>query len=333
MAAMDNHCIFLLIIFAVSLQLVAADVATTTSPSAKAYWNMKFPGVSMPPILEYMMPKPSGFDYQQGKASFIRDKTMALYNWYSYDVKTSGTQLKNKMFTSMFIREDDLLKPGTIHELQYLGQSDLGPSFMTRDEVQKLPFTSSNLPQILSTFGINTASKEAKLMQSTLTRCEDPLKFGHHTCAPSLEDMVDFVSSEFHPSNPSEDLKVLGVTVTPPMQVNQRYLITGVEKVVEIGNPTIACHKAAFPYGAFMCHRMEGARAYRVELQSLDNNNLKVDTALVGCHHDTDKWSPSYAAFKLLDLKPGQPICHFLLADNLIFIKKVDDIKMVVSSE
>lgn len=109
-----------------------------------------------------------------------------------------------------------------------------------------------------------------------------------------------------------------------------RYLIKQVEKVVEIGKPTIACHKAAFPYGAFMCHRMEGARAYRVELQSLDNDKLKVDTALVGCHHDTDNWSPSYAAFRLLGLKPGQPVCHFLLADNVIFIKNDHVLKTFV---
>ncbi|KNA09483.1 hypothetical protein SOVF_153120 [Spinacia oleracea] len=215
------------------------------------------------------------------------------------------------MFTSIFIREDDLMKPGTIHELQYLGPSDLGPSFMTKDEVEKLPFSSTNMEQVLSAFSINPSSKQAKLMQSTLTRCEDPTKFGHHTCAPSLEDIIDFVDSEFHPSIPSQDLKVLGVTVTPPMQISQRYLITQVEKVVEIGNPTIACHKAAFPYGVFMCHRMEGARAYRVELQSLDNDNLKVDTALVGCHHDTEN---SYAAFGLLGLKPGQPICHYVIS-------------------
>lgn len=314
-----NHCIFLLM-FIVSLQVAAADVTTTTTPSAKTYWNMKFPYVAMPPLLEFMLPNPAGFDYTKAKASFNRDATMALYSWYDYELETTGAQRKNKIFTSMFIREEDLLKPGTIHQLQYLGPSDLGPPFMSRNEVQtKVPFNSQHLSQILAAFSIDPSSKEAQMMKSTLNRCEDPLRFNHHFCASSMEDMVDYVSSEFQPLVASKDLNVLSVAVTPPMEVSRRYRITKVKNAGE-GKDTISCHKAAFPYGAFMCHHLEGASAYRVQLQSLDNENLKVD-ALVGCHHDTSDWSPLYGAFEVLALKPGQTVCHFLLADNVIFIK------------
>uniref|UniRef100_A0A803LTC0 BURP domain-containing protein n=2 Tax=Chenopodium quinoa TaxID=63459 RepID=A0A803LTC0_CHEQI len=135
------------------------------------------------------------------------------------------------------------------------------------------------------------------MMKSTLTRCEDPLRFSQHFCAPSMEDMVDYVSSEFNPSVASKDLQVLSVIVTLPMEGSNRYRINKV-KIAGEGKDTISCHKADFPYGALMCHHLAGATAYHVQLHSLGNDNLKVD-ALMGCHHDTSDWSMLYGAFEV----------------------------------
>ena len=39
---------------------VGGVYASTSSSDAKAYWNMKFPNIPMPAVLELMLPNPSG---------------------------------------------------------------------------------------------------------------------------------------------------------------------------------------------------------------------------------------------------------------------------------
>ena len=70
--------------------------------------------------------------------------------------------------------------------------SSITPHMISKQEAEQIPFSSSQLPEILKFFSFPQNSPQAKAIKHTLIHCEiPPLKGETKFCATSLESMLD----------------------------------------------------------------------------------------------------------------------------------------------
>ncbi|KAG9148733.1 hypothetical protein Leryth_013411 [Lithospermum erythrorhizon] len=99
---------------------------------------------------------------------------------------------------------------------------------------------------------------------------------------------------------------------------SKRYTINGVKKMAK--DSSVACHRQAYPYAVFYCHKTSATEVYMVSL--VGDHGGKAEAPVI-CHLDTSAWDPEHMAFVLLKVAPGTvPICHFLPKDHVVWIKK-----------
>uniref|UniRef100_J3LW38 BURP domain-containing protein n=1 Tax=Oryza brachyantha TaxID=4533 RepID=J3LW38_ORYBR len=180
--------------------------------------------------------------------------------------------------------------------------------FLPRSEAKSIPFSSNDMPVILARLGVGRGSGDAAVMSRTLHYCE----------LPSLESMVDFVTStsgfETRDVN-AESTVLVSKARSPPAQ---EYTVAGVKPMGGTGQ-LIACHPRTYVYAVFLCHRTEATRAYTASLVSEDGTAAR---AVAVCHTDTAGWNPEHAAFQILGVKPGTvPVCHFVKPDAVVWTR------------
>lgn len=191
------------------------------------------------------------------------------------------------------------------------------PHFLPKEESDSIPFSLSQLQNLLDFFSFPKHSPQAKAMEYTLSQCElQPLKGETKFCSTSLESMLDLTSGIF---GSDSQFKVLNTKhLSRHTVVLQNYTV--LEKPTEILTPKIvACHSMPYPYAVFYCHVNDGGhKVYEVLLGGDDGERVE---ALGVCHVDTSQWDPNHVAFRVLKTQPGRsPVCHFFPADNLIWV-------------
>lgn len=191
------------------------------------------------------------------------------------------------------------------------------PHLLPREESDSIPFSSSQLPNLLDFFSFPKHSPQARAMEHTLSQCElPPLRGETKFCATSLESMLDSTRGVF---GLGTQFRVLTTKLlSRHTAAFQNYTV--LEKPNEILSPEIvACHSMPYPYAVFYCHVKDGE--HRVFEVLLGGENGERVEALGVCHVDTSQWDPDHAAFRVLGTRPGgSPVCHFFPADNLIWV-------------
>nr|WCP86633.1 responsive to dehydration 22b [Dianthus spiculifolius] len=210
---------------------------------------------------------------------------------------------------SVYFLENDLKKPGKILRLNFM-KVENDAKFIPIQVDEKIPFTSTKLPQILAIFSVRPNTIEAEIMKDTINACEkkalsNEMKF----CATTLEGMVDYV--DFHLGN--RNVRTFEGYVEKNIQ-NVHKLVNA--KKIE-SNASMVCHKLGYPYAVFYCHNLENTSLYEVSL--VDSKGTKMEAVGV-CHMDTSSWNPLHVSFLMLKVKPGSPVCHFLDERTIAYV-------------
>ncbi|XP_023747590.1 BURP domain protein USPL1 [Lactuca sativa] len=196
------------------------------------------------------------------------------------------------------------------------------PRLLTREQADSIPFSSSKLRYLLDFLTLTNDSPQAKAMEQTLKQCElDPTPGETRFCATSLESMLDMTRGVLG----MVKLKVLTTKIHNLTDSGYTLLqeYTFLKEPSEIHVPDmVACHTMAYPYAVYYCHAQKGNnRAFEISLGGKNGNRID---AIAVCHMDTSKWDTDHVAFRVLGVQPGSsPVCHFLPADNIMWIPSV----------
>ncbi|MBA0757635.1 hypothetical protein Gotri_020720 [Gossypium trilobum] len=194
----------------------------------------------------------------------------------------------------------------------------LYPPFLPKEVADTIPFSSSQLSNILQFFSVSPNSPKGKAVQDTLIKCELEAAQGEtKICATSLESLLDFLSNAFGPEVDFKFISTRHPKITTPIFQNYTVL----ESPREIESPKkVACHPMPYLYAVHFCHfDATETKAFRLQLVG-DISGDKVD-ALVVCHMDTSGWSTDHAAFRMLGIKQGNAVCHVFSQGNLVWIQ------------
>ncbi|KAL4555662.1 hypothetical protein LXL04_038289 [Taraxacum kok-saghyz] len=196
------------------------------------------------------------------------------------------------------------------------------PRLLTKEQSDSIPFSSSKLPYLLDLLSLTKDSPQAKAMDQTLKQCElEPTPGETRFCATSLESMLDLTREVLG----MVKLKVLTTNIHNLTESGYTLLqgYTFLKEPSEIQVPDmVACHTMAYPYAVYYCHAQKGYnRAFKISLGGENGNRID---AIAVCHMDTSKWDRDHVAFRVLGVQPGtSPVCHFLPADNIMWIPSV----------
>ncbi|CAH9127306.1 unnamed protein product [Cuscuta epithymum] len=297
--------------------MVGSDAATSSSLMLSMYWNTKLPNTAMPLAIKNSLPAKEASTVWS--SSFAKKEFQSLHSHgFGYIYAATEDQLHDNSNGAIFF------KPAALHKGNADGMTlgfstpEKGAVFLPRSESKKIPFSSREMPQILSRFSIKPDSDEARKMQTTIKECEDPaLKGEKKQCATSLESMIDFAESKLQGKQGKKIRAVSTETIAGNTSSLQKYTISGVEELNEDGDGIVASHKQSYGYAVFYCHKTETTDAFKVSL--VGANGAQVIAAAV-CHKDTSGWNPKHLAFQVLKVKPGTvPVCHFLPEDHVVW--------------
>jgi len=234
---------------------------------------------------------------------------------FDYNYAASETQLNDKPNVALFFLEKDLHQ-GTKLNLQFAQKSnDNDAKFLSKEVANSIPFSSSNVENILNKFSIKEGTNEAENVKNTISECEEKgIKGEEKLCVTSLESMVDFTTSKL-----GNNVEAISTEVKKESNMQQYVIAKGVKRLGD-KNKAVVCHKENYPYAVFYCHKTDTTKVYSVPLEGVDGNRVK---AVAVCHTDTSQWNPKHISFQVLKVEPGTvPICHFLPHDHVVWISK-----------
>lgn len=336
--------------FLAFLSVVVAAAASHAAISPEAYWKSVLPNTPMPKSVKDLLPNEWMADkgtsvrkpgkrtkvgvgkggvsvsmVHKGKPVYHKDQlgliptipiiptipTVPIIPIVMTTYGAAEDQPHDNPNVALFFMEKDL-KKGTKMPLHFT-KSTTPTTFLSRQVVEKIPFSSEKMPEIMNYFSVKPDSKEAEIMKKTVKECEEPrIKGEEKYCATSLESMVDFSTNKL-----GKNIQGVSTEVDRETQL-QKYSITGVEKMA--GDKAVICHKQDYAYAVFYCHQIQTIKEYVVSLVGADGTKAK---AVAVCHMDTSAWNPKHLAFQVLKVKPGTvPICHFLPEDNIVWVPK-----------
>ncbi|XP_078431437.1 BURP domain-containing protein 3-like [Wolffia australiana] len=234
---------------------------------------------------------------------------------FTFGYATSETQVHDHSGTALFFLEKDLVL-GSKMKVHFMHTISNG-RFLPRSVVESLPFSSSNLPEVLTRLNIDPKSKRAAIISKTLRMCEKPGVEGENRyCVTSLESMVDFTTASLG----SQNLLAISTKISNLNSPKQAYAISpsGVKTIA--GTNAVVCHPMRYAYAVYYCHTARATKSYTVSLAASDGTKVE---AVAVCHTDTSSWNPKHIAFQLLKVKPGKiPVCHFLPADRIVWARR-----------
>ncbi|XVF70574.1 hypothetical protein PTKIN_Ptkin11bG0172900 [Pterospermum kingtungense] len=178
--------------------------------------------------------------------------------------------------------------------------------FLSPSAALKIPFSYENLPDILSYFSFKENSSEAETMKATIKSCEKSPLYGEEKyCSRTLEFFEDAAVAKL-----GNNIQLLS---TDYIQTNEGEFTMG-EGIERFEGKNIVCHKISYPHAVFYCHAFHNTVVYKIPLVGKDGTTIN---SVAVCHQDTSTWNPGYLAFKMVNAKPGVPICHLLRRDGL----------------
>ncbi|KAK2399191.1 BURP domain protein RD22 [Trifolium repens] len=233
---------------------------------------------------------------------------------FLYNYAASETQLNDKQNVALFFLEKDLHQ-GTKLNLQFAQNYDNDAKFLSKEVANSIPFSSSNVENILNKFSIKEGTKEAENVKNTISECKEKgIKGEEKLCVTSLESMVDFTTSKL-----GNNVEAISTEVKKESEMQEYVIAKGVKRFGE-KNKAVVCHKENYPYAVFYCHKTDTTKVYSVPLEGVDGNRVK---AVAVCHTDTSQWNPKHLAFQVLKVQPGTvPVCHFLPQDHVVWVSK-----------
>lgn len=155
----------------------------------------------------------------------------------------------------------------------------------------------------------NQFSRKIKSGEDEITKKEECEQETSRYCATSLESLIDFGTSKL-----GKDINLL---INEVKTGSQGYEFG--EGVKMVADKSVVCHKRKYPYAVFYCHTFQRTRTYMVPLVGGDGREAK---AIAVCHMDTSAWHPNHLVFRVLKVKPGTPVCHFLSNNDIVWIPK-----------
>ncbi|XP_054819668.1 BURP domain protein RD22-like [Prosopis cineraria] len=287
------------------------------------YWKSMLPTTPMPKSITDLLHPTGGTTIVRGGINVTLESGRPLRNYVkkygctNYDTthETIQHDIPNAIGNFFFLEKD--LKPGHKMNMPFLFQtSNQNSSFLPREVVKSIPFSSSKIAVILNKFAVKAGSPYAEVLKNTIKECErSEMKGEEKYCATSLESMVDFSTFKLGKSVNALSMEVMNA---PTMEEEEYTITQGVKKVGE--DKVVVCHKLDYVYAVFYCHKIENTDAYMVPLEGAYGSRMK---AAGVCHRDTSQWSPKHVAFQVLKVKPGSvPVCHFLFPDALVWVPR-----------
>ncbi|KAF7071309.1 hypothetical protein CFC21_076672 [Triticum aestivum] len=172
------------------------------------------------------------------------------------------------------------------------------------------PLESKYLPTILSYFKLPHGLMKAKQVADTLHSCGKPAdKAEPHMCFSSREEMARFATRELGVSG----TRVATTRIHGHENPSSMYVV---EHITQLNSNVVPCHPMDFPYEVFYCHRPKQVLSLRVQLKDLKDGMPRV-MAIAMCHMNTSDWDTQY--FELLDGEHGEPICHYMPTNYVMF--------------
>ncbi|MQM20691.1 hypothetical protein Taro_053715 [Colocasia esculenta] len=308
--------VFALLVLALFVAVVNAHY---TLP--EDYWKKVLPNTPMPGIVRDLLhpdanikaEKKAYYKEQAGKGISVTRDDIHIYH-----SAANLEEVRNDPRAALLFLEKDL-HPGAKMKLRFI-KSSPPAAFIPRAVADALPFSSGKLPEILARFSVKPDSIEAEQVRQMLKMCEDVSASGGEAqhCATSLESMVDFAASSLGTHN-VRAVSTEAFKEEDAQKKQQYYTVpaSGME-ILATGGKVVVCHVEPYPYAVLYCHMSASStKAYVVPLVGEDGSKVAAGAV---CHMNTSTWNPGHVAFKLLDVKPGTPICHFLLQDNVIWV-------------
>ncbi|KAK8619381.1 hypothetical protein V6N13_133343 [Hibiscus sabdariffa] len=195
----------------------------------------------------------------------------------------------------------------------------LYPPFLPKEVLDAIPFSSSQVSNILHLFSVSPDSPKGNIVQGTLQKCELEAADGWtRLCVTSLESLYSFLREVFGLEVDFKFLSTKHPTMTTPIFQNYTVL----ETPREIESPKkVACHRMPYLYAVYFCHfDAIGTRTFKLQLVG-DITGDEVD-ALVVCHMDTSRWSSDHAVFRMFGMKHGDALCHVFFQGSLVWINQ-----------
>ncbi|KAB5511861.1 hypothetical protein DKX38_028889 [Salix brachista] len=276
---------------------VATFLPSDISPPTEKYWYSRLPNTPLPKALEYLLQRGH---YPSINTEFANENVSVAFSVKSY-----------KLYR--FVEHEKAIKSSLPDSTIFYLYNDIHPVLESTLDfnslvAESIPFSSDKIPEILKYFALEVNSKEARVIRDEIGGCEDPNMEGEEKfCATSLESLIDFSVERL-----GRNVRVLSTDEGK----KQEYTVSG--RVRMIGDDKAAvCHKMSYPYAVHYCHVIADTEVYEVPLVGADGTRVK---ALTVCHLNTSAWSPDHMAFKVLKIKPGPAVCHFLDSDTLIWL-------------
>ncbi|KAG9449993.1 hypothetical protein H6P81_009958 [Aristolochia fimbriata] len=213
-----------------------------------------------------------------------------------------------------FFRESKL-KQGTAMKMPDIADKMPPRSFLPRSLAKKLPFSSTQMGDLLKIFKSDENSTLASIAGKTMKECErEPSRGETKRCVASAEDMIDFA------------VQILGNDVT----VKSTESLRGSKGTVEIGHvvginggkvtKSVSCHQSLFPYLVYFCHSVPAVRVYEADILDV-HTKQKINHGVAICHVDTSAWGPSHGAFVALGGGPGKiEVCHWIFQNDMTWV-------------
>ncbi|XP_020596178.1 BURP domain-containing protein 3 [Phalaenopsis equestris] len=237
---------------------------------------------------------------------------------FVYNYAASDDQLHDAPAAALFFLRRDL-RPGKSFNLKITDSTaPAAARFIPRSVAKSVPFSTAELPSILTGFSIPEGSSMAAATKKTLSECAEAAVEGERKlCATSLESMVDFATESLG----TREVVAVATEGGAAGGEAKKYEVGSVRKVAAAGGKgVVACHSEAYAYAVFFCHATAEAEVYEVEMVAAEGGGLK---AVAVCHTDTGRWNPKHLAFRVLKVRPGSvPVCHFLPRDHVVWAAK-----------
>ena len=178
------------------------------------------------------------------------------------------------------------------------------PRFFTKNFIS-YPFP--DLPKIFKHY------PQAKISVE-LEKCEiQPAQAGTKVCARDMESLNNFIHRSFGSEGELKIVETKYPTISAALL--QDYIVLEDPQEIE-GQGMVVCHPVS---EALFCHyNVEAVKLVKVSLRGESGDKVE---AIAICHTDSSRWEHDHIVFRLLQVKPGSPVCHFLPAGHLVWVQ------------